>query len=212
MIVAIDGPGGSGKTTVSRAVGERLGVPHLDTGAFYRAATLVAIEAGIDPLHAPAVVEEVSRHRYGYVAGRMRVDDRDVAEAIRTDDVTRAASPVSAIPEVRRLMVAAQRQWVTEQGGSAVVEGRDIGTVVFPEATVKVFLTARRDVRATRRALEQGHDDVDGVAGALERRDTFDSTRKDSPLKAAADAVELDTSDKTIDEVVDEIVGMIDRA
>ncbi len=211
MIVAIDGPGGSGKTTVSRAVGKRLGVPHLDTGAFYRAATLVTVEAGIDPFDGPAVIGEVSRHRYGYVAGRMRVDDRDVEEAIRTDDVTRAASPVSAIPEVRRLMVAAQRQWVADEGGSAVVEGRDIGTVVFPEATVKVFLTARREVRATRRALEQGHDDVDGVAGALERRDTFDSTRKDSPLVAAADAVELDTSNMAIDEVVDEIVAMIDR-
>ncbi len=211
VIVAVDGPGGSGKTTVSRAVGRRLGVPHLDTGAFYRAATLVAVEAGIDPFDAPGVIAEVSRHRYGYVDGRMRVDERDVEDAIRTDDVTRASSPVSAIPEVRRLMVAAQREWVAEHGGSAVVEGRDIGTVVFPDAPVKVFLTARRDVRAVRRALEQGHDDVAGVAGALERRDNYDSTRKDSPLKAAVDAVELDTSDMTIDQVVDAIVGMTER-
>lgn len=207
IIVAIDGPGGSGKTTVSRAVGERLELPHLDTGAFYRAATLVAIEASVDVQDAPAVIEEVSRHRFGYADGRMLIDDRDVSSEIRTEAVTRAASPVSAIPEVRRIMVAQQRAWVAAQGGSAVVEGRDIGTVVFPDAGLKVYLTARPEVRAARRASEQGHEDVTRVASDLHRRDTIDSTRADSPLTAADDAVILDTSDLTIDEVVDRIVA-----
>lgn len=206
IIVAIDGPGGSGKTTVSRAVGERLELPHLDTGAFYRAATLVALEASLDLDDKSAVIAEVSRHRFGYAGGRMLIDGRDVGSEIRTEAVTRASSPVSAIPEVRRLMVAQQREWVAGQGGSAVVEGRDIGTVVFPEAGLKVFLTARPEVRATRRASEQGHEDVERVASDLHRRDTIDSTRADSPLTAAPDAVILDTSDLTIEEVVDRIV------
>jgi 3-phosphoshikimate 1-carboxyvinyltransferase len=206
MIVALDGPGGSGKTTASRAVGERLDLPHLDTGAFYRAATLVVVEASIDLNDTDAAIEEVSRHQYGYSEGRMIVDDRDVSSDIRTDAVTRAASPISAIPEVRLLMVAAQRKWVDSHGGSAVVEGRDIGTVVFPDADLKVYLTARAEVRAARRASEQGHEDVARVAGDLERRDSIDSTRADSPLTSAEDALILDTSEMTIDEVVDLIV------
>ena len=206
LIVALDGPGGSGKTTVSRAVGERLELPHLDTGAFYRAATLVVVEASIDLNDTDAAIEEVSHHHYGYSNGRMMVDDRDVSSDIRTDAVTRAASPISAIPEVRRLMVAAQRGWVDANGGSAVVEGRDIGTVVFPDADLKVYLSARAEVRAARRASEQGHEDVARVAGDLERRDSIDSTRADSPLTAAEDALILDTSEMTVDEVVDLIV------
>ncbi|MDF1595338.1 MAG: 3-phosphoshikimate 1-carboxyvinyltransferase [Acidimicrobiia bacterium] len=206
VIIALDGPGGSGKTTVSRAVGERLSIPHLDTGAFYRAATLVTVEAGIDPDDSPAVIAEVNRHEYGYRGGLMLVDERDVSAEIRTDPVTRAASPVSAIPEVRRLMVAAQREWVREHGGSAVVEGRDIGTVVFPDADLKVYLTARREIRARRRATEHDRTDIERVAGDLERRDSIDSSRKDSPLTAAADALVLDTSDLTIEQVVDVIV------
>jgi len=206
LIIALDGPGGSGKTTVSRAVGEQLGLPHLDTGAFYRAATLVTVEAGIDPYDAPAVIAEVARHEYGYVDGAMLVDGRDVSVAIRADTVTRAASPVSAIPKVRTLMVDLQRDWVATHGGSAVVEGRDIGTVVFPGAELKVFLTASQEIRAARRASEQGNDDISRVAGELERRDSLDSTRKDSPLLAADDALVLDTSDLTITEVVDRIV------
>ncbi len=206
VIIALDGPGGSGKTTVSRAVGERLNLPHLDTGAFYRAATLVAVEAGIDPDDSPAIIDEVKRHEYGYRGGRMMVDERDVSAEVRTDPVTRAASPVSAIPEVRRIMVAAQRDWVMAHGGSAVVEGRDIGTVVFPDADLKVYLTARRDIRAQRRASEHGRTDIGRVAGDLERRDSIDSTRKDSPLTAAEDALILDTSDLTIEQVVDLIV------
>lgn len=207
MVIALDGPGGSGKTTVSRAVGQRLGLPHLDTGAFYRAATLVVVEAGVDPDDSANVAEEVARHEYGYRDGRMLVDDRDVSAEIRTDAVTRAASPVSAVPEVRRTMVAQQRAWVQVAGGSAVVEGRDIGTVVFPDADLKVYLTARPEVRAARRADEQGHEDVARVTADLDRRDRIDSTRADSPLAAAEDALVLDTSEMTFEQVVEQIVS-----
>ena len=207
LVVAIDGPGGSGKTTVSRRVGEDLDLPHLDTGAFYRAATLVVVEAGIDPDDTVAVIEEVGRHQYGYASSRMMVGKRDVSDGIRTDAVTRAASPVSAISEVRRLMVAQQRDWVAAHGGSAVVEGRDIGTVVFPDADLKIYLTASPEVRARRRAVEQGREDLNQVAGDLERRDKIDSSRVDSPLTAAEDAVIVDTSDLSIEEVVGSIVA-----
>jgi 3-phosphoshikimate 1-carboxyvinyltransferase len=206
MVIALDGPGGSGKTTVSRAVGERLELPHLDTGAFYRAATLVVVEAGVDPDDPANVTEEVSKHEYGYADGRMLVDGRDVSAEIRTDAVTRASSPVSAVPEVRRAMVAQQRAWVHAAGGRAVVEGRDIGTVVFPDADLKVYLTARPEVRAARRADEQGHEDVARVTADLDRRDTIDSTRADSPLAAAEDALILDTSEMTFEEVVERIL------
>jgi 3-phosphoshikimate 1-carboxyvinyltransferase len=207
IVIALDGPGGSGKTTVSRAVGQTLELPHLDTGAFYRAATLVVVESGIDPDDSASVAEEVSRHEYGYEGGRMLVDGRDVSAEIRTDAVTKAASPVSAIPEVRRTMVAQQRAWVQAAGGSAVVEGRDIGTVVFPDADLKVYLTARPEVRAARRANEQGHEDVERVTADLDRRDTIDSTRADSPLSAAEDALVLDTSEMTFEQVCERIIS-----
>jgi cytidylate kinase len=136
----------------------------------------------------------------------MLVDGRDVSAEIRTDAVTRASSPVSAVPEVRRAMVAQQRAWVHAAGGRAVVEGRDIGTVVFPDADLKVYLTARPEVRAARRADEQGHEDVARVTADLDRRDTIDSTRADSPLAAAEDALILDTSEMTFEEVVERIL------
>jgi cytidylate kinase len=137
----------------------------------------------------------------------MLVDGRDVSAEIRTDAVTKAASPVSAIPEVRRTMVAQQRAWVQAAGGSAVVEGRDIGTVVFPDADLKVYLTARPEVRAARRANEQGHEDVERVTADLDRRDTIDSTRADSPLSAAEDALVLDTSEMTFEQVCERIIS-----
>jgi len=207
VVIAIDGPGGSGKTTVSRAVAERLGVSHLDTGAFYRAATVAVLEAGVSPEDADAVVDEVLGHEFTYRAGRMFLDDRDVSNDIRSTDVDQAVSAVSAVGAVRTHMVERQRRWVDQEGSVGVVEGRDIGTVVFPEAAVKIYLTASERVRAERRAGEQGAE-LETVADGLRRRDTLDSSRTASPLQIAGDATIVDTSTMAIDEVVGRIVEM----
>ena len=211
VVVAIDGPGGAGKTTVSRGVADLLAVPHLDTGAFYRAAALAALRGGVNLDDASAVVEAVRNTQFDYRGGTMLVDGEDVTEAIRSPDVTSHASQVSAIRKVREVLVSRQRAWVEQHGGSAVVEGRDIGTVVFPGALVKVFLTARPDVRAGRRAgeLPDGAESLEGIARELERRDRRDSTRRASPLRPAQDAVEIDTSDMSIAEVVTRIVQLV---
>jgi 3-phosphoshikimate 1-carboxyvinyltransferase len=210
-IVAIDGPGGSGKTTVSRGVADRLTLPHLDSGASYRAAALAALRRGVDPNDVEAVTELIRNTDFGYRDGTMLLGGEDVNDAIRDTQVTSRASQLSAIPEVRELLVAWQRDGVKQPGGSAVIEGRDIGTVVFPEALVKIFLTARPEVRAARRAneLSAGTDSLVGVARELERRDKRDSTREASPLRPAADAVQLDTSDLGIEEVIDRIVDLV---
>jgi len=211
VVVAIDGPGGAGKTTVSRGVADLLAVPHLDTGAFYRAAALAALRGGVNLDDASAVAEAVRNTQFDYRGGTMLVDGEDVTEAIRSPDVTSHASQVSAIRKVREVLVSRQRAWVEQHGGSAVVEGRDIGTVVFPGALVKVFLTARPDVRAGRRAgeLPDGAESLEGIARELERRDRRDSTRRASPLRPAQDAVEIDTSDMSIAEVVTRIVQLV---
>ena len=155
-IVAIDGPGGSGKSTVARRVAERLGWSHLDTGAFYRAATVAVLRAGIDPEDSHSVLASLTGRVFSQEPGVMLLDGEDVSVAIRQEDVTAAVSAVSAHPEVRRLLVGMQRDWVAERPGGAVVEGRDIGTVVFPDAMVKVYLDADPVVRARRRAGETG--------------------------------------------------------
>ncbi len=209
VIVAVDGPGGAGKSTVSRGLAVRLGIPHLDTGAFYRAAALAVLGAGIDPGRPEEVTNAVSEAAIDYRAGATILDGADVEDAIRRPEVTAAASAVSAIPEVRAVMVDQQRRWVEQHGGSAVVEGRDIGTVVFPDATLKVFLTARPEVRAARRAREIPDAEVDEVAEKLARRDHFDSTRAASPLQRAPDALEIDTSDLSIEEVIETIARML---
>lgn len=209
MIVAVDGPGGTGKSTVSRAVAERMGLPHLDTGAYYRAATLAALTAGVDPADEPSVVRVVSAARMDQEEGRMYLDGKDVSVEIRSEEVTAAVSAVSAYPEVRRQMVRLQREWVTRHGGG-VVEGRDIGSVVFPDATLKVFLHASPEVRARRRALETGEDPGEVLAD-LERRDRLDSTREASPLKVPEGAVVVDTSELGFEEAVDTVAGLIAR-
>lgn len=209
MIIAIDGPGGSGKTTVSRTVAERLGLAHLDTGAFYRAATLAVIRHGED-LDDEEVVSIVAAMNLDYADGVMRIGEEDISEAIRSDEVTAQVSRVSAIRYVRTLMVDRQRAWVAEHGNAAVVEGRDIGTVVFPDADVKVFLTARPEVRAARRA-DETDGNVTEVVADLTRRDTQDSRRAVSPLTAADDAIEIDTSEMSIDAVVDLVVELSRR-
>jgi cytidylate kinase len=206
--VAIDGPSGAGKSTVARGVARVLGLDVLDTGAMYRSVTLAALDRGVDPADgaACAALAEVVDID---AADGVRLDGRDVTAEIRGPDVTANVSTVSAHPEVRAVLVARQRAWAdTHRGG--VVEGRDIGTVVFPDAAVKVFLTASDDERARRRQRDEAAAardvEVARVREELERRDRLDSTRPTSPLEAADDALVVDTTDRAIDDLVDEIV------
>ena len=209
MIIAVDGPGGSGKSTVSRKLAERLGWLHLDTGAFYRAATLAVLGAGVDVAVESEVVGAVSVRTFVQENGRMYLDGEDVSVDIRSLEVTASVSAVAALSEVRRVMVSHQRAWVARHGGDVVVEGRDIGTVVFPEADLKIWLSASAGERARRRALQTGEDPA-VVMKELDRRDRADSGRKVSPLTPAADAIHLDTTGMTVDEVVDRIMTLID--
>jgi cytidylate kinase len=207
MIVTLDGPGGTGKSTVSRRLADRAGLPHLDTGAFYRAATLVVLEAGVDPSDEESVLTVVSDLPMSQDEGRMYVDGRDVSAEIRTEPVTAAVSAVSAHAGVREHLVELQRGWVAEHGGG-VVEGRDIGSVVFPDAAVKIFLDASPEVRARRRALETG-EPYEDVLVDLNRRDRLDSSRAASPLRIPEGAIVVDTSELSLDEVVERLLEVI---
>ena len=213
MVIAIDGPGGVGKSTVSSRVAAALGLPHLDTGSTYRAAGLMALRSGADVGDAEAVVEAIRGAHITIDLGVVSVDGVEVTRELRGDDVTAASSVVATHPEVRSGIVALQRAWVADHGGSAVVEGRDIGTVVFPDAPVKIYLTARPEVRAARRANddEAGSKSQGQIAAELAARDHADSTRATSPLRPADDAVIVDTSDLGIDEVVSVILEVVDR-
>jgi len=193
-VIAIDGPAGSGKSTVAQAVARKLGVAYLDTGAMYRSVTHVALQRGVDVTDGDALAG-LARELEIEVGDRVLVDGDDVSEAIRTPAVNVAVSTVAAHPEVRTELVRRQKAWAaTHQGG--VMEGRDIGTVVCPDARLKVFLTAGEDERARRR-----NDEAD-----VEQRDRLDSTRAVSPLKTADDAVVIDTTELTVDEVVTRIL------
>jgi cytidylate kinase len=209
-VVAVDGPSGSGKSTVSRGVADALGLSVLDTGAMYRAVTLAALDAGIDPADADAAAATARRSRIDLDDGRVQLDGRDVTSQIRGPAVTDAVSIVSAHPRVREVLVGRQREWVERHGGG-VVEGRDIGTVVFPDAPVKVYLTASDDERARRRQRdERAADrdvDVESVRKALGRRDQLDASRATSPLRRADDALVIDTTGRDADDVVAEIVA-----
>ena len=208
LVVAIDGPAGTGKSTVARALADRLGVPYLDTGAMYRAVTWAVLEAGVDPTSdRPAVAAIARRIGIELDGSVVRVDGVDVSSAIRGAAVTGAVSAVAAQPEVRAELVDRQRRWVRARGG-AVLEGRDIGTVVFPDATAKVYLTARAGVRAQRRAAETG-EDVAEVERSIVRRDGLDSTRELAPLRQAGDAVIVDTSELSAAEVVERLVELV---
>jgi cytidylate kinase len=206
-IISIDGPAGTGKSTVSRLVALTLELPHLDTGAYYRAATLGGLRTAIDLHDGEAMADLVATTSFDQVGDRMYLDGDDVTEAIRLPDVTNTVSIVSAHPEVRRALVAEQRHWVESREGRAVVEGRDIGSIVFPEAGLKIYLDASAEVRAMRRAGETGQD-VSRVLREQERRDKIDSTRTASPLAIPPDAVVIDTTDLTVDEVVARIVEL----
>jgi cytidylate kinase len=206
-VIAIDGPAGSGKSTVARAVAARLGLDYLDTGAMYRAVTFAAMRRGIEPDDADAVAR-LSRDIDIDVAENVTVDGVDATIEIRSPEVTRAVSEVAANPAVRRELVSRQREWAAAHDGG-VVEGRDIGTVVFPDASVKVYLTADDRERASRRSKELLDLHYDQVAADIARRDHVDSTRSASPLSIAADAVRLDTTGRDIDQVVDAVLALV---
>lgn len=209
-VVAIDGPAGSGKSTVARTLAERLGVRYLDTGAMYRAVAFAALRRGIDPEDAATVGRLAERLELEIDERGVAVDGVDASIEIRGPEVTRAVSAVAANPDVRRELVRRQREWVAAEGGRAVVEGRDIGTVVFPDAALKAYLTARLDVRADRRHKEVSELEYEAVAADLARRDTIDSGRAVDPLTQAEDAVVLDTSDRSVDDLVAELVATLE--
>jgi cytidylate kinase len=204
MVIAIDGPAGAGKSTVARAVAAELGFTYLDSGAMYRSVALAAHEAGVDPDDAAALGPLAAGLEIGFDGRRVLLGGRDVSGAIRRPGVTADASRVSVHPAVREAMVARQRALIA--AGDYVAEGRDIGTVVSPEAPLKVFLTASDEERARRRAAETG-EDVASVLAAQRRRDARDTEREHGALRAAPDAVELDTTGLSLEEVVARIVS-----
>jgi cytidylate kinase len=200
-VIAIDGPAGSGKSTVARALAKRLGLDYLDTGAMYRAVAFAALRRGIDPDDAEPVARLVRNLELSVGDSEVTVDGMDATIEIRGPEVTRAVSAVAANPDVRRELCRRQREWGDDHGGG-VVEGRDIGTVVFPEAELKVYLTASEQERADRRTKEVLDLDYDTVAADIARRDYVDSTRAVSPLTVPDDAVVIDTTGRSIDDVV----------
>ena len=214
LVVAMDGPSGSGKSTVSRGVARELGLRYLDTGAMYRAITWWMLREGVDLTDPAAIAARCGEPRIevGTDPGApgISVDGIDVAGPIREADVTAAVSAVSAVPEVRRRLVAEQQSIMAEacSGAGIVIEGRDIGTVVAPDAQVKIFLTASAEERARRRAAELDGTDVEAQKAALAHRDALDSTRKVDPLAKADDAIELDTTALTLDEVIAEVLRL----
>src|SRR5438270_281324 len=206
-LVAIDGPAGSGKSTVARTVASRLGLGYLDTGAMYRSVAGAARGHEGDPTDGHALARMAAGLDID-VGERVLVDGVDVTSEIRGPEVTATVSAVSAHPAVRAEMVRRQQQWA-EKAGGGVVEGRDIGTVVFPHAHLKVFLTATEQERARRRQKDDRAPDVGAVAADLARRDSLDSNRAASPLRPADDAVVIDTTARTVDDVVDQVLALL---
>jgi len=205
-VITIDGPGGSGKSTVAKLVAEQTGLPYLDTGAMYRAITFGVLQRAIDPADWETTDSVLPKIDLDLSASSVMVDGVDATEAIRGVEVTAHVSAVAANPTVRQVLVELQRQWLHKSGGG-VLEGRDIGTVVVPNAALKVYVTASVRERARRRSLETGTD-IDEVEADLVRRDRADSERQDSPLRPADDAVTVDTTGYAIAEVVDRIVSL----
>lgn len=217
VVVAIDGPAGTGKSTVSRGLARELGARYLDTGSMYRIVTLAMLRHGVDLADASAIAAAADVPlTVGYDPDREQsyLSGEDVSAAIRSDEVTRAVSAVSAVPEVREALVRLQRE-LAAGPESVVVEGRDIGTVVLPDADVKIYLTASAETRARRRNSQNVAaglpDDYEAVLADVIRRDHLDSTRAVSPLRAADDAVIVDTGDMTQDEVVSRLREIVEQ-
>jgi cytidylate kinase len=208
-VIAIDGPAGSGKSTVARAVADRLALEYLDTGAMYRSVAFAVLRSDLDPADVEAVAGMAAALEISVDRGVVTVDGVDASIEIRGPEVTRAVSTVAANPAVRADMRDRQRRWAAERGGG-VIEGRDIGSVVFPDAVLKVYLTASPEARAGRRAKEVTDLDYETVAADIARRDAHDEGRADSPLTQPPDSVVIDTTDRTVDEIVDEVLAHLD--
>ncbi len=212
IVVAIDGPSGSGKSSTSRGVAARLGLRYLDTGAMFRAMTWWMLRTGVDVHDRDAVAARADEADIvsgtDPLAPTITVDGTDVALAIRTDEVTGAVSPVSTVPEVRARLLQLQRDVIG--AGGIVVEGRDIGSVVWPDAPVKVYLTADPAARALRRAAEEGGSDPSVTEESLLARDRIDSSRATAPLTMPDGAVHIDTTPYTLDEVIDRVAALVE--
>ena len=209
IVVAIDGPAGAGKSTIAKALAAKLGVRYLDTGAMYRAVTFAAMTSGIELSNQDLVAELTRKSKILLTDETVMINGLDATIAIRSSEVTAAVSTVAANSQVRAELRERQRQWIADHNGG-VVEGRDIGSVVFPDATLKVYLTASPIVRAKRRVTQSGGN-VDEIAASIASRDLQDSSRSDSPLTQTDDAITIDTSDRSIDEVVAQLVEMTDQ-
>ncbi len=213
QLIAIDGPSGAGKSSAAKKIAEALSWDYLDTGAMYRATALALLRAGVGLEDEAALFKVLGSMRLEQLGTRIFLNDEDVSEAVRSHEITQFVTPVSADGRVREVLVEQQRS--IGQRGGFVVDGRDIGTVVFPNAVLKIYLTASVEARAQRRFMEQEAKGnamtLDEVAADIQRRDHADSTRAVAPLRKADDAVELDSSNLTLDEVVAKIVGMWNR-
>jgi len=211
FVVAIDGPSGAGKSTVAKMVAERCGFYYLDTGMMYRAVTAAILEKGISPNNIQKIIETVSLFDIKIEKDRVLIDNKDFIDKIRKEEVTAAVSAVSAVKEVREKLVMLQREFAS--GNKIVMDGRDIGTVVFPDAFCKIFLDASLEERAKRRLKDLGWSDdrLNEVMENLKKRDFLDSNRKESPLRKAEDAVIIDTTNLTKDEVVEKIIYIINQ-
>lgn len=219
LIVAVDGPSGAGKSTVCRAVAAQLGAKYLDTGAMYRVATLHVLREGIDPTDTAAVIAATASIPLSInddpASREVLLGGEDVSKDIRSTEVNRAVSAVSAVPEVRENLVAKQRE-LSAQAHRCILDGRDIGTTVLPDAPVKVFLTASAEVRARRRFEQEEATGIDSdyetVLADVIRRDELDSNRAVSPLRPAEDAIILDTSELTLEQVIDTLITLIEKS
>ena len=205
-IIAIDGPAGSGKSTIAKALSKRLNLEYLDTGAMYRAVALVSIQQKVEIEDEKQVLAIAKEMNFNFENGLCVVNGFDATKEIRGSEVTRVVSVVAAMPTVRQEMVERQRLWVEERNGG-VVEGRDIGSVVFPKAKVKVYLTASEEVRAERRIEQEETIDASKVADSIRKRDEADRGRSTSPLVRSEGAIEIDTSLMGVEETIEEILG-----